>query len=184
MKAAGNLITLADEQQPSMDTLAWHLHSLGEAVELLALKANIGARAAERTLPSFPENLLSEPILTRWMDLVASALAIECEPVNATYAECQEFLSKAAPAILRLPAVRSDFSQEPLATTRFIVLLAKRGDSVWLLGQDAKRYRLRIASLSAQLCQSFEAAFANYTNCSIWQAAILPPRPKNNCRPA
>ncbi len=60
--------------------------------------------------------------------------------------------------------MRSDFSQEPLATTRFIVLLAKRGDSVWLLGQDAKRYRVRITSLSAQLCQSFEAAFANYTS--------------------
>src|SRR5262245_39061373 len=128
-----------------LDSLAWPLARLGEALETLARHHGLSPRPGAVLVP--PQGL-AEEALGHWMVAAAAGLGLEVEPVTLPTAEVEPFVRHAGPTLLRLSS-----ADEP----RFLVLLGSRRWAVALLGPDHTIHRCRPAWLAATLCQAQEA---------------------------
>ncbi len=170
------------ESLHNLDALAWDAPRLGEALELLARKPRLLAHATPAPAPPAGLAAADPAALGQWVNLVASQLGIEAEPVESTYVDADRFVRRAAPAILYLPQDETDYAviaspagakQSPsssedeiasaptagLAMTgpRFLALLRSRNGRVTLLAPDFSERRIPAAVLRAALCAPLEA---------------------------
>ena len=121
-----------------LEQLAWPAARLGEALEITAHRAGLVVlNAPALSAPGFPglPPGWSDSILDQWVDAAASRLGIEAEPMNSSLGEMGSLVSKAAPAILRLPPGPEN------ASGRFLVLLTG-GRILRLLGVELKEHRV------------------------------------------
>ena len=132
-----------------LNELAWSVSGLAEAIEQLARKANF--RAVLTELPKPPENLAQadDERLGQWIDLVASSLSLEAEPIETPYADVETFIRQAGPALFRVNA--DDGSP------RFLAVL--KGNRWWisLIGPDLSVRRVRPQLVRQLLCRPLEA---------------------------
>jgi ATP-binding cassette subfamily B protein len=137
---------------PDVDlkTLAWPASMLGEAIELLAHKRGLAQHLAH--LPSPPANLerAGEELLGQWVQAVANHLKLEAESIIAPYAEVEQLLYNAGPALLQLPA--SFDAGQP----RFLALLKGNKRRLSLVGPDLSLHRVRPDLVRAALCRELE----------------------------
>jgi ATP-binding cassette, subfamily B, bacterial len=126
---------------------SWPVSKLGEALEALAHTCGLAPTALETPAP--PHGLMrgADEALTRWIEAAAGCLGLEAEPVDAPYAEVEQLVRRAGPALLRWPA-----PGEP----RFLALLGGRRRAVSILGPDRVVHRLQSEELRAALCQTIE----------------------------
>src|SRR5262249_54984594 len=131
-----------------LNTLAWPVTRLGEALEALARQSGLAPRGRETLVP--PAGLAQEDAaaLGGWIETAAAWLGLEAELVEASYAEAHMFVRATGPALLRLPA-----QGEP----RFLALLGGRRRKVAVLGPDLVVHRLRPQAVGAALCRGLEA---------------------------
>src|SRR5439155_10785670 len=130
----------------NLDTLSWPISRLGEVMEALARKSGLAPRSVETLLP--PNRLWeSGEVLDRWVEAAAGCLGVEAEPVEAPYAEVEQLVRNAGPALLRLPG-----KAEP----RFLALLDGQR-LVSVLGPDLAVHQLQPALVRTALCQELEA---------------------------
>lgn len=129
----------------ALDTLWWPAARLGEALELLAVRAGLSSGAA-RTLGAPPPG--SET--ARWLPWAAAQLGIEVQAVDASVPELPELLRGAGPALLPF--------DDATRGAGFFVLLGQRRGQARLLGPDLKPGRCPLQALGAALCQRHEAA--------------------------
>ena len=99
--------------------------------------------------PAPPHDLMqgADEALTRWIEAAAGCLGLEAEPVDAPYAEVEQLMHRAGPALLRWPG-----PGEP----RFLTLLGSRRRAVSILGPDRVVHWLQSEVLRTALCQTME----------------------------
>jgi ATP-binding cassette subfamily B protein len=133
-----------------LNTLAWPVARLGEALEAMARHSGLAPR--EREIPVPPEGLAQADaaVLGAWIETAATWLGLEAEPVEAPYAEVEGLVRRAGPALLRLPGTEAP---------RFIALLGGRR-TVAVLGPDLVVHRLQPLAIRAALCRALEAPLA------------------------
>ncbi len=143
---------------------AWHPSKLSEAIELLARKRNLLPQA-EIIAPSVPSalNLGDDAAIEQWMTTVAAELKIEIEPIAITYAEVEQFVARAAPALVQLPMRAGD------AAPYFLALL-KAGKRVALLGSDYKTREVSTDLVRNLMCESLEQKILRETD--AWLAQV------------
>jgi ATP-binding cassette, subfamily B, bacterial len=126
---------------------SWPVSKLGEALEALAHACGLTPTAMGTPAP--PPDLMqgADEALTRWIEAAAGCLGLEAEPVDAPYAEVEQLMRRAGPALLRWPG-----PGEP----RFLTLLGSRRRAVSILGSDRVVRRLQPEVLRTALCQTSE----------------------------
>ncbi|HAO22659.1 MAG TPA: hypothetical protein DCQ37_20685, partial [Desulfobacteraceae bacterium] len=95
------MITLNDPKD--IYALTWPASRLGEALEILARKAGFLSTPAD--VPGLPENLDVEEddAFEKWADSVVKPLSLEIEAVESPYADIEQMICGAGPALLRVP---------------------------------------------------------------------------------
>src|SRR5215831_12934683 len=118
-----------------LDTLAWPVARLGEAVTALARQC--GWQLHGVAIPSGPEDPGSGSVeaLGAWLETAAAWLGLEAEPVAVPYAEVEALVRGAGPALIRLPT-----TEKP----GFLVLLGSQRRRAMLLGPDLRVHRVAV----------------------------------------
>jgi ATP-binding cassette, subfamily B, bacterial len=126
---------------------SWPVSKLDEALEALAHTCGLTPTAID--IPALPHALMqgADETLTQWIEAAAGCLGLEAEPVDAPYAEVEQLVRRAGPALLRWPG-----PGEP----RFLALLGGRRRAVSILGPDHVVHRLQSEVLRTALCQTIE----------------------------
>ena len=114
---------------------------------------NLGRREthfakAPGDVPAPPQFLgqADEETLTQWLEVVASQWELEVEPAQTSYAEVEQFVRRAGPTLLRLPA---SFCE---GEAHFLVILKEGWWHIVLIGPDLSRHRVRAERVRDALC--------------------------------
>ncbi len=121
-----------------LDQLAWPGHRVGEAVEMLARAARLPTRSV--AVPPPPLNMRLDGA-GAFIESVAALLGIEADEVDFRYADVDQLMQSAAPALLRAPGTR----------VRFWALVGARRKQVELVAPDGARHRLSREALRRAL---------------------------------
>ncbi len=125
---------MGSQRTTDLYELSWPASRLDEAVAVLAEKAGFLSNPAQ--VPKFPEHR-EDPdndVVGQWMSVAASRLGIETEAVESSYAEVDQMVRRAGPALLRLPGGN---------TPRFLALLRGGRQGVSVLTPEFTVRRLR-----------------------------------------
>ncbi len=143
---------------PLVDSAAWPLERLGEALALLAHR---------RGLIPVPERFVSPPAdwrapsdadVRRFVVAAADHLEVEAEPEDLGYVEVASRLARVAPALFRLPAAGSPARErEP---PRFLAVERCRRRRVHLLDPAGARQLVALDEVAAALRRRVEERFA------------------------
>lgn len=158
--------------QAALDPITWPIGQLDEAIHALARHAGLRPGAGE--LPPAPHTLLDPPDpagLERWILGAAARLELEAEAVDTTYADVDQVLRGAGPAILWL---RGDGE-------RLLLVLRRRGGRLVALAPDLRARELPIdhvrtamlAPLEARVRPAIEAMLASARIPAARRARVL-----------
>src|SRR5215471_6585314 len=132
----------------ALDTLAWPVGRLGEAIVALARLQGWRLRGVEAAGGMAGPALDSTETLDTWLEAAAAWLGLEAEPVEVPYGEVEDLVRGAGPALLRLPS-----REKP----GFLTLLGSQRRWVRLLGPDLAVHRVPVEVVRTALCQAVEA---------------------------
>ncbi len=118
--------------------------------------------------PSSPGKLelAGNEMIGRWVDVAAAWLGLEAEPTESPYAQVEQLVHSAGPAILRLPG---DLAKgEP----RFLALL--KGGRWWVsvVGPDLAVRRVRSGAIRDVLCHELETPWVGPVNQMLAEAGV------------
>jgi ATP-binding cassette subfamily B protein len=158
----------------SVHELSWPAARLGEAIETAGRRAGLGAREAEVGAP--PARLLTGDgtALGQWIEAAASWLGLEAEPAETAYAEVEQLIRTAGPALVRLP----DRDE-----ARFLVLLRGRRREAVLLSPELEAVAVDPEAVRAALCGPHELPLAKGIEQSLAEAGV-PARRQSRARQA
>lgn len=133
---------------------AWPVSRLGEAIEVLGRKSHFLSKAMESAVS--PENLgqFDDELIGQWIEMTALKLGLEAEPIETSYAEIDQLISAAGPALFRLPDTILDPKSkiEPC----FLAVL-KGGRWVSVVAPDLSVRFFRPKTIRLALCHALEA---------------------------
>jgi ATP-binding cassette subfamily B protein len=132
---------------PALQTLAWPLARLGEAIETVARRRGMPLHERETSVPPAELEREGGAALGAWIETTATWLGVEAEPVEASYAEAADLVRRAGPALLRLPGG---------GAPGFLVVLGGTRRTVTLLGPDLVVRRHPVEAVEAALCHELE----------------------------
>ena len=154
-------------------TLAWPASRSGEAIEYLARKGGLLPHPLEAPLPPKDLGQADDEMLGRWIDVAADRLGLEAESVESSYAQVEQLVRGAGPALLRLPhgfAARSRLPEpgEP----HFLALL--KGGRWWLsvIGPDLSVHRVWPGAVRDALCHELEAPLVGPADQLLAEAGV------------
>ena len=137
-----------------LHALSWAASRLGEAVECLSQRAGLVSQpVTEISEPSEAPDGADEQMFAQWLEGIASPYGLEVEPTQSFYAEVDQFVRGAGPAILRLPDGGSS------AVPRFLVLLKGGWRRASLIGPDLSAHKVRFETLRDALCNEIEVPY-------------------------
>ncbi len=125
---------------------AWPLSQAAEALYALARRTGLPLATVEA--PAMPAAHPQEQ-LHSWIEQAAARADLQADQQFLALDELDDFLSHAAPALLRLTAVDG---------SPFLALAGRRGRFVLALGPDLRIHRLRADIVRAAVKRPFEAA--------------------------
>lgn len=143
--------SLDSEIHAQLQTLAWPAARLSEAIEVLARKAGFVSTPVEITAPPHYLSQLNGQMLDQWVEAVAAQLKIEAEPAASSYAEIEQFIRDATPALLRLPDIFED------GQTYFLTLLKRSWGRILVIGPDFKVCPVDPQVIRTALCHEVES---------------------------
>ncbi|MCB0166263.1 MAG: ABC transporter ATP-binding protein [Anaerolineae bacterium] len=144
-----------------IDTMAWPVAQLGEAIDVLARKRKLKFQTATTPI-SIPESASTdEKVLEEWLDSATTQLGIEAEAIDVLYNEIDHFLENGHPALVRLP--------EDLAADgpRFLLLFKSGWRKISLIGPDAKVHGVSRQLLRDVLTYGLERPIAIQTDITL-----------------
>ncbi len=125
----------------------WPLVRVDEALSLLARRHGLAKNAIE--IPAMPEDWAEDRHkLARWLETTASVLGLETESIVTNYAEVDQLIDRAGPAIFRV---------SHQGNHHLLVLLKSHRDKAIVLGSDHCAHRLARAEIRRLLCEHIEA---------------------------
>ena len=122
-----------------IQTCVWPIVRLAEAIEVLARRAGFHFTPPADSL-STPD-WSHEPVRDKWLESACGRMGIEVESVTAVYAEVDDLVRKAGPALLQLPDTE---------TPQFLLIVKSGRWRVSLIAPDLSLKRVdigRVASL-------------------------------------
>jgi ATP-binding cassette subfamily B protein len=155
-------------ESPDLNALAWDAARLGEAIQLLARKARLLPHAAHAPAPPGDLETTDSASLAQRVNLVASQLGIEAEPVESTYADAERFVCRVAPAILYLPQAPAN------ASPRFLALLKSGNARATLLAPDFSAQHVSPRVISRALRAPIEAPRRKTIDALLERAGVAP----------
>jgi ATP-binding cassette subfamily B protein len=158
----------------SLHDLSWPAARLGEALETAGRRAGLGAHEEEVGAP--PARLLTgdSAAIGSWIEAAAGWLGLEAEPVDTSYAEIENLIRAAGPALLRVPGQAED---------RFLLLLPGSRHRAALLSPEQEAVPVELEAVRAALCEQQEAPLAKNIEQSL-AAAGVPVRRQPRARQA
>jgi ATP-binding cassette, subfamily B, bacterial len=132
-----------------LEILCWPHARLGEAILELSRASGLqrhSACAAER--PDCAGILNGDETFAARTRTIAARLGIEAEPAQVTYQECEQFLSRAGPALVRLPT-----SEGPA----FLAIVSGQKQWLTLLGPERSKRRVRLDDVREAVCAGIGA---------------------------
>src|SRR5262245_59914724 len=131
----------------ALDTLAWPVGRLGEAIAGLARLRGWRLRSVEA--PVCPTGLEqgNPEALHGWLEAVAAWFGVAAEPVEVPYAEVESLVRGVGPALLRFSG-----REKP----GFLALLGSQRRQVMLLGPDLVLHRFSVEVLCTACCHDVE----------------------------
>ena len=131
-----------------LDSLTWPAEWLGEAITVVAQRQGWQLRDVES--PAAPPSLGPTDVvgLGAWLEATATWLGLTAEPIQTSYAEIEDLVRGAGPALLRVPG-----QEKP----KLLVLLKGRGRQVRLLGPDLNVHRMAVDDLCQVLRNPIES---------------------------
>jgi ATP-binding cassette subfamily B protein len=131
----------------NLTACSWPVSKLSEALEALAYTCGLMPTAIEIPAPPHAPMQGADEALTWWIEAAAGCLGLEAESVDAPYAEVEQLVRRAGPALLRWPGP---------GELRFLVLLGSRQRAVSILGPDRVVHWLQSEAVRTALCQTIE----------------------------
>ncbi len=151
---------------PDLHTLAWPASRLGEAVECLAQKGGLLPHSVEPAPPPGNLELASDEMIGRWVDVAAERLGLEAEPTESSYAQVEQLVHGAGPAILRLPG--DLYRGEPC----FLALLKGGRRRVSVVGPDQAVRHVRSGVIRDVLCHELESPWVEPIGQMLAEAGV------------
>lgn len=164
-------LSTAPESLAHLAAAAWPLARIAEALYALARHSRLPVEAAEA--PLLPETHPPGELHT-WLDQAAARAGLQTDQVFLALDEIDDFLSRGAPALLRLTALEGS----PL-----LALVGRRGRFVHALGPDWSIHPLPAAAVRDAVRQPFEAAIDEELD-TILDRMSLKPRARSRARRA
>jgi ATP-binding cassette subfamily B protein len=130
----------------SLSELSWPAEALPEAIAVAARRAGLAPRSIER--PVGPAALTNVEDIATWIEAIGGALGLETEHVHAHYAEAEELLLAAAPAVFLFPVDQGGYRQ-------LVAQRAIRGTLV-LIAPDGSAHRVPVRTVARLLYGSVE----------------------------
>lgn len=141
--------------------LLWPADRLGEALQALARESGLEIGPETRAEPSSgPADPGDPETLGSWIEAAAAGAGLEAEPVETSYAEIEALISRAAPALLRLPG------------GEFLALAHSGRRSAALLGPDHRLHRVPVATVRAALCRELDARIGTEVDALLERAGV------------
>jgi ATP-binding cassette subfamily B protein len=146
-----------------MTNIGWPATRLSEAIEALARQSGLPLAAAP--LERAPAQLrdATSPQIGAWIEAAARALDLEAEPVEVPFAEVEQFIGRAGPAIFHL-------AEEP--DVSFLMVLAAHGRQVTVLTPDLKQVQVSAESVRTLVCRPLETPAHHAADHVIAQARL------------
>lgn len=176
---------------------AWPVERLAEALQQLAQRAGLPT-ATTFDLATCPRltALADRPRLDGWLTGLATQLDLEIEAVESRYADLLTLVQNAAPALIQLPAVRTDgttttgitvnddttTSDTTAGQPTYLLLLKGGQHTVTLLTPRLKPWRVRPAEIVAALSDELVAPQLAILAPLLASAGIAPDRQRQVAR--
>lgn len=141
---------------------AWPAERLGEALALLARHSGLALTPEDAPVPP-PHVLGNRSQIGSWIEASGRRLGLEAEPVETPYAEAEQMLSRAGPALLRLPEGSG---------LGYLLLLRGTPRDVCVLTPDRVVVRLALEEVRAALCRQAEAPLVEQVERMLEQAGV------------
>ncbi|MBS1786872.1 MAG: ABC transporter ATP-binding protein [Acidobacteria bacterium] len=125
-----------------LNSFAWPVSQLGEALSELARRSKLSANAAE--LPN-PSRAVGEQ-LGAWIESAAERLGLEAEEVGALYGDTEQMILNAGPAVLRANGEQS-----------FLAVLGRKSNKLVVLTPDLSVRKVPVETVRATVCRKYEA---------------------------
>jgi ATP-binding cassette subfamily B protein len=149
----------------AIDSALWPLDRTEEALRELALTSGLSPKSARSNAPgALDAHDVGLDELAERLSSAADEIDVEIEPVTAAYARVDEFLQRAAPAILVVETASSG--------PRIAALLGARRGRAWLLAQDGTRVAVDRALLAQRWCTPVEGGLAAALEPVLQQASL------------
>ncbi|MFL6263427.1 MAG: ATP-binding cassette domain-containing protein [Thermoanaerobaculia bacterium] len=142
----------------ALSTLVWPADRLGEVFHALARAAGLSPETEVPGGPAGPE--AAGP----WIETAAARMGLEAEEVEVPYAEVDELIGRAAPALLRLPAGQG-----------FLAVL-RSGRRTLLLGPDHRPQRVSADSVRGLLRGELDGRVGPEVDALLERARVPPER--------
>ncbi len=151
--------------KPTTDltSVSWPRERLGEGLEALARVSGLERHPEELPRPPRSLDRPGAPTIDEWIEEAVEWLRLDCEPTMSLLGELEDFLRKAAPALLRLQVDRDE---------RFVLLIGSARSSVTLLGPDHRRHRVELSTLRERLASEVEAKRATEVDAVLDEAGV------------
>ncbi len=133
----------------AVDAAAWPMERLAEALHSLARWSGLVRTPVELAPPPAWLGTAERPQLSRWIAASARWLGVEVVHLDTPYAEVDELLSGAAPALLLL-------AESDTQTPRFLLLARGGRRTLDVLGPDLQLHAVPREEIRKQLCQRQE----------------------------
>jgi ATP-binding cassette subfamily B protein len=146
-----------------LDELAWPAAELHRALDGAARSQRYAGGGRELAPP--PAGL-DRGQSAEWLEVAASWLGFEAEPVQVEYVDLERFLRRAAPAVLRLPGE---------GPPRYLVVISS-GRRLELLTPDQRRHRLPLARVRDALAAQLEDPLVAEVDAQLDDAGVRPRR--------
>lgn len=134
----------------------WAASRLGEALDTLARHSGLSPRSVPMPRPPAEDRLAEPDVLERWIEGAAAWRGVEAEPIETSFADVEETLLRAGPALVRVPGVElEDNAPRDPTTPSFVVLLGARGGragKVRVLAPDLTPRDVDVARIVDVLC--------------------------------
>ncbi len=145
-----------------LETITWPLSSVDRALEGLAQRTRLLRRSLEAL--ALPARVYEDSVAqTQWIEATARRLGLEVEPVTATYAEVEELIRRAGPALVRLAGDRD---------ARIVAILAGGRRAVSVLAPNLSVQRVSPGVIVKAICREVETPLVADTTRFLEEAGV------------
>lgn len=146
-----------------IDSLAWPVSRLGEAIEVLAREAGFSSNPLDVPIPPPTLKQANDQTIGEWLDRAVARLELETEAVESSYTEVEQMVHSAGPALLRLPGDNE---------LRFLILLKGGWRRIALIAPDLSIRRILPKQIRDALTAEIEAPLATPINQLLIEAGV------------